>query len=252
MEPMNCTADVRSGSCDILGSDAVPGGVREGRGENYGAPVVGDQRAHDVHGGGFGRRFEMDFVVEAIVLSKAMQAPVKVMWSREDDMRHDFYRPASYNVLRGGIGKNGLPVSWSHRIVSDSIMSRTFPQFMKNGLDTSAVEGATELPYDIPNTMADWHNLESGVPVGFWRSVGHSLNGFVKECFVDELAGLAKIRSARVQAAPDDGSESGEASGDDGARGGEGRVGNAAQARARPRDRGARGPSRASSRTWPR
>ncbi|MGO9711111.1 MAG: molybdopterin cofactor-binding domain-containing protein [Polyangiaceae bacterium] len=193
MEPMNCTADVRSGSCDIWAPTQFQEACGKGAAKITGLP----SSAINVHttymGGGFGRRFEMDFVVEAIVLSKAMQAPVKVMWSREDDMRHDFYRPASYNVLRGGIGKNGLPVSWSHRIVSDSIMSRTFPQFMKNGLDTSAVEGATELPYDIPNTMADWHNLESGVPVGFWRSVGHSLNGFVKECFVDELAGLAKI-----------------------------------------------------------
>ncbi len=191
MEPMNCTASVQSGSCEIW----APTQFQEACGK-VAAKITGlPPSAIKVHttfmGGGFGRRFEMDFVVEAIVLSKAMQAPVKVVWSREDDMRHDFYRPASYNAMRGAIGKDGAPIAWAHRTVSDSIFTRVFPQMIKNDLDAAAVEGAIELPYTIPNVTVDWHKLDSGVPVGFWRSVGHSLNAFVTECFLDELAGLA-------------------------------------------------------------
>jgi isoquinoline 1-oxidoreductase beta subunit len=108
-------------------------------------------------------------------------------------MRHDFYRPASYNVLHAGLGKDGLPVAWSHRTVSDSIFGRVFPQLIKDGIDRAAVEGAIDLPYAIPNTLVDWQKLDSGVPVGFWRSVGHSLNAFVTECFFDECAAAAKV-----------------------------------------------------------
>lgn len=107
-------------------------------------------------------------------------------------MRHDYYRPASYNVVRGGISKDGKPVALSFRVVAPSIMTRVFPQYVKNGIDRSAVEGTTEQPYDVPNWHVDYHMHDTGVPVGFWRSVGHSSNAFVTEGFLDELCVLAK------------------------------------------------------------
>src|SRR5262249_52764158 len=139
-----------------------------------------------------GRRAEVDFVADAIQIAKAMGTPVKVLWPREEDIRHDFYRPASYNVLHAGLDKEGMPVAWSHRIVGPSILSRVFPQMVKDGLDGSSVEGAIEHPYELRNVLVDYHLQETGIPVGFWRSVGHSQNAFVVESFLDELAALAK------------------------------------------------------------
>ena len=193
MEPMNCTASARASSCEVWAPTQSPDAVLRTATKLTGLPPSSIQVHTTFLGGGFGRRFESDFVAEAIALSMAMQAPVKVVWSREDDMQHDFYRPCSYNVVRAALGGDGLPVAWTHRAVSDSIFERVFPDTMKNGLDRAGVEGAVDLPYAIPNTLVDWHKLGSGVPVGFWRSVGHSLNAFVVESFVDELAALAKI-----------------------------------------------------------
>jgi isoquinoline 1-oxidoreductase beta subunit len=192
MEPASCTVEIAKDGCDVWVPHQAQGWVQE-----IAAKVTGldpaSVRVHTTYlGGAFGRRAERDFVIEAATLAKAMGAPVKVVWSREDDLRHDYYRPASYNVLRGGVAADGAPVGWSHRIVSPSIMTRMFPQFVKDGLDHSSVEGADDLPYDIPNLLVDYHLHDTGIPVGFWRSVGHSQNAFVIECFLDELAALAK------------------------------------------------------------
>ena len=144
-------------------------------------------------GGGFGRRFELDFVVEAITVSKAVGAPVKVVWSREDDVQHDFYRPATWNRLVGGIDSAGQPVAWTHKIVAPSVMKRFVPLFgpLPHGLDDAILDVAYNHPYAIPNIHCAWVEADIGVPVGFWRSVGASQNGFVVECFVDELAHAA-------------------------------------------------------------
>ena len=144
-------------------------------------------------GGGFGRRFELDFVIEAVEVSKAIAGPVKVIWSREDDVRHDFFRPATCSRLTAGLDAAGQPVAWSQTVVCPSIMSRFTQVFgpLPNGVDGSSVDGITDIPYAIPNFHCGWVNAEVGVPIGFWRSVGHSQNAFVAEGFMDELAHAA-------------------------------------------------------------
>lgn len=188
MEPMNCTAHVHDGGCEVWAPTQNQTGTRGLAAKLAGVPVE-HVTVHTTYlGGGFGRRFETDFVTDALETSKAVGAPVKVVWSREDDIRHDFYRPASYHVLRAALDRDGWPTAWMHRLVVPSIMKRVFPDSVKNGLDTEAVEGAVNLPYGIANVHVDYHDADVGVPVGFWRSVNHTHNGYVVECFVDELA----------------------------------------------------------------
>jgi len=188
MEPMNCVADVRADGCDISAPTQF-----QTLNQNTGAKITGlkpeQVRIHTTYlGGGFGRRAEQDFVAEAVEISKAISAPVQVTWSREDDMQHDFYRPATYTKLTGGLDSYGWPVAWKCRVVGPSIMSRFFPGSVKTGLDDSSVEGIVESKYAIPNFFCDYVLTETGVPVGFWRSVGNSQNGYITECFIEELA----------------------------------------------------------------
>ena len=191
MEPMNATARVRADGCDVWAPTQFQSGCTEAAARITGLPKEKIAVHTTYLGGGFGRRFELDFVIEALEASKATGVPVKVVWSREDDVRHDFYRPASYHDLAAGLDAGGRPVAWRHRMVAPSIMARVFPNVVKNGLDPEAVEGAAELPYGIPNVRVDYVMADTGVPVGFWRSVNHSINGFVVESFVDELAHAA-------------------------------------------------------------
>ncbi len=191
MEPMNCTAHVRPDGVDIWAPTQFQGGVHQ-----IGAAIADVPPEHvKVHttylGGGFGRRFELDFIQEAVETSKAVGAPVKLVWSREDDTRHDFYRPGSYHRLRAGLDTSGRPAAWTHRVVAPSIMARVFPDTVQNGLDGEAVEGAIEMPYGIPNVHVDYVLTDTGIPVGFWRSVNHSYNAFAVEGFIDELAHAA-------------------------------------------------------------
>ncbi|MCC6555450.1 MAG: xanthine dehydrogenase family protein molybdopterin-binding subunit [Polyangiaceae bacterium] len=192
MEPQGCVVDLGKEGCDIWVPTQSPAFVVAVAAKISGLPPQ-SIRVHTTYlGGGFGRRAEVDFVAEAVELAKATGAPVKVVWSREDDMRHDVYRPASYNVLRAGVGKDGAPSGWTHRIVGGSIMTRMFPSNVKGGIDPSSVEGAADLEYSIPDLLVDYHMYDAGIPVGFWRSVGHSQNAFVVECFLDELCAAAK------------------------------------------------------------
>lgn len=191
MEPMNCTAHVRPDGCDVWAPTQFQAAA-----QGTAAKITGlapeKVRIHTTYlGGGFGRRAESDFIAEAVELSKAVGAPVKVIWSREDDVRHDFYRPATYNVLAASLGTDGMPIAFSHRIAGPSIMTRFFPQFVKNGLDPSNVEGSANTPYAIPNVHVEYVRRDVGVPVGFWRSVGNSQNAFIVESFIDELAHAA-------------------------------------------------------------
>jgi len=191
MEPMNCAADVRADGCDIHVGTQFPGFV-----SNAAAPAAGLKPEQvTVHnkllGGGFGRRAEMDFVVDAVTLSKAVKKPVKVIWTREDDTQHDLYRPATYNKLSAGLDAGGNVVFWQHRLVNSSIGARFFPGFPADRLDDSSVEGANNIPYEIPNIYVDWVRHEPGIPVGYWRSVGSSHTAFTVECFVDEVAAAA-------------------------------------------------------------
>ncbi|MGB5733185.1 MAG: molybdopterin cofactor-binding domain-containing protein, partial [Thiohalocapsa sp.] len=188
MEPMNCTADARADGCDIY----VPTQAQT-RCQRTGMEVTGlEQSQVRVHttflGGGFGRRGEQDFVRDAVELSKRLERPVQVVWTREDDIRHDFYRPAGLNRLRAGLDADGLPSAWYHHIVGHSILSRVAPGAVADGTDRTSAEGAANLPYAIANVQVDYTLDNTHVPVGFWRAVGSSQNAWITECFIDELA----------------------------------------------------------------
>src|SRR2546426_281342 len=194
MEPMNCTAHVRpdGGGVDIWAPTQFQTGCQQ-LGAGIGGVAPEKVQVHTTYlGGGFGRRFELDFIQEALEASKAAGAPVKVIWSREDDIRQAQYRPACYHRFRAGLDATGQPVAWSHRIVAPSIFARVFPQTIKNGLDGEAVEGGVGMPYTIPNVHVDYLLTDTGIPVGFWRSVNNSYNAFAVECFIDEVAHAAK------------------------------------------------------------
>jgi isoquinoline 1-oxidoreductase beta subunit len=192
MEPMNCTAHVRADGVDIWAPTQFQTGAA-GMGAGIGGVPPEKVKVHTTYlGGGFGRRFELDFVQEALETSKATGAPVKVVWSREDDVQHDLYRPACLHGMKASVDAAGRPIAWTHRIVAPSIMTRVFPTMVKDGLDSEAVEGGVAMPYTVPNVYVDYRSPETGVPVGFWRSVNNTFNGFAVESFVDELAAAAK------------------------------------------------------------
>ena len=192
MEPMNCTADVRTDSCEIW----VPTQNQTGT-QQTAIKITGLKPEQIlVHttflGGGFGRRFERDFVEEALLLSKTAGKPVKLVWTREEDMQNDFYRPMNATRIRAALDGNGKIAAWSQTIVCPSIFARVFPQTMKNGIDNAAVEGVENMEYAIPNLHVEYVRYDTLVPVGFWRSVGSSHNAFTVESFVDELAHAAR------------------------------------------------------------
>jgi isoquinoline 1-oxidoreductase subunit beta len=193
MEPMNATAHVRADGVDIWAPTQFQTGA-QGLGAAIGGVPPEQVKVHTTYlGGGFGRRFELDFIQEALETSKAAGGvPVKVVWSREDDIRNGQYRPANFHRMRAGLGADGKPVAWTHRIVAPSIMARVFPNNVQNGLDGEAVEGGAEMPYAVPNVHVDYQLTDTGIPVGFWRSVNNSYNAFAVETFVDELAAAAK------------------------------------------------------------
>ncbi len=187
MEPMNCTAHVRADGVDVWAPTQNQGDAQRVAAELTGLPRE-KVRIHTTFlGGGFGRRLEPDFVSEAVRVSQAVGAPVKVIWSREDDMRNGFYRPTSYNRFAAGLDASGRPVAWTHRIAGTPLRLKFGP--LEKGIDDSLVDGAIDLPYAIPNLLVDQAVLElPAVPRGPWRSVGVSHNGFVTECFLDEIA----------------------------------------------------------------
>ncbi len=188
MEPMNCTADVRRDACEIWAPTQFQTMAKGTAARITGLPDAAIQLHTTMLGGGFGRRAEQDFVAEAVALSKSVGAPVKVVYTREDDMQHDYYRPATYNVLAAGLDAAGAPVAWTHRTVSSSVFQHMLPQMIRDGLDEAAVEGAADIQYAVPNVLVDWVRDEPGIPIGFWRSVGNSHTAFVKESFLDEIA----------------------------------------------------------------
>ena len=187
MEPMNCTAHVRAEGCDVWAPTQNQTRAQEVAAELAGLPKEQVRVNTTLLGGGFGRRLEPDFVSEAVRLSKAVGAPVKVIWSREDDVRHGFYRPATYNRFAAGLDATGSPVAWTHRIVAPPILLKFGP--LEKGIDRTLIDGAANLPYGIPNLLVDQVAVDLlPVPRGFWRSVGISQNAFVTECFCDEVA----------------------------------------------------------------
>ena len=196
MEPMNATAHFKGDSVEIWAPTQA-----QSWNQHWVSQLTGlAPSAITIHttylGGGFGRRLESDYVVEAVQTSRAAgNIPVKVVWTREDDTQHSPYRPASHNVLTAALESSGMPIAWRHRIVGASILQyfKTFSHLLrKDGLDPTSVQGAADyFPYDIPNVYVDYVNNNPGVPSGFWRSVGNSQNGFIMESFIDELAHVA-------------------------------------------------------------
>ena len=206
MEPMNCTAWVREGRCTVWtgtqfqnAPDIVGGGARQVAAKAAGVEAD-DTEVHTTFlGGGFGRRAERDFVREAAELAGKIDGPVKVIWSREDDMQHDFYRPASHHELVAVLGRDGMPEAWQHRIATQSILQHLAPGWVPGfaerwagSKDPTATEGASDQPYDVPNIRVTFAKVDLPIPVGFWRSVGHTHTAFVVESFIDELAHAAR------------------------------------------------------------
>jgi isoquinoline 1-oxidoreductase beta subunit len=193
MEPMSATAHVRSDRCEVWVGSQDATGVQRRAAEITGLPMDKVIVRLTYLGGGFGRRSEQDFVAEAVELSKAIAAPVQVVWSREDDMRHDFYRPATYHVLRAGLDARGVAACWTHRMVGPAIIARFAAEAVRGGIDPTSIEGAANLPYAFDHLEVDTIIHDPGVPTGWWRSVGSSQNAFVTECFLDEVAHAAGV-----------------------------------------------------------
>lgn len=233
MEPMNATAHVTADRCEIWAPTQSPGLTME-----EAIRVTGlDRSAISIHtthiGGAFGRRSMTDFVAEALHVAKQVGCPVKVVWSREDDMQNDFYRPMTYNVMKGSVDASGKITGWFHRIVAQSVASQVtdkfvqalgssrMPQSMKAMLgrtaagfyesgtlsDLGVVDGARDFGYAIPNIRVEHAPFDAAVPLGFWRAVGHSENVFIVETFFDELARAAgkdpvELRRALLAGSP--------------------------------------------------
>jgi len=192
MEPLNCVVDLRADSCEIWTGTQFETVDRASAAQVAGLPPEKVQIHTTLLGGGFGRRANpnSDFVVEAVHVAKAAKTPVKVVWTREDDLRGGWYRPMWHDRFVAGLDGNGDPIAWTHTIVGQSIMQGTlFESFgIKDGIDSASVEGAADLLYGMPNLQVDLHTPKIGVPVQWWRSVGHSHTGFSVEAFFDEVA----------------------------------------------------------------
>ncbi|HEV3023214.1 MAG TPA: xanthine dehydrogenase family protein molybdopterin-binding subunit, partial [Pirellulales bacterium] len=194
MEPINCVADVRADRCEVWVGTQMQTADRAAAAEESGLKPEQVTLHTTLLGGGFGRRAAIDnhFVREAVQISKAVRAPVKVIWTREDDMRGGYYRPRAYHSVRAALDGAGAPVAWEQHIVCQSfIIGTPYAAMIVNGLDELAVEGARDIPYAIPNVRVDWHPAPNGVPTFQWRSVGHSHTAFVVETLIDELAHAA-------------------------------------------------------------
>ena len=193
MEPMNCTVHVRKDACELwVGSQSLSAAKQAAATVTGLAPeriIINNY----IIGGAFGRRLEVDSVVHAVKVAMQVDGPVKVIWSREEDIQHGYYRPYYYDRMSGGVDADGNPVAWMHRISGSSIFARIAPGAMQNGVDPDAVEGAAYPPYKLPAIQVEFKQVEpQGVLTSWWRGVGPSHNVFVVESFIDELAAAAK------------------------------------------------------------
>lgn len=189
LEPMNFTADFKEGHCLLVGPTQFQTGAQASVAAALGIKPEAITVKTTFIGGGFGRRLDLDFIVQAAQLSKAVGRPVKLLWTREDDMTHDFYRPMALHRLSAGLDASGRPVALTFQMTSQSITQRLFG-LPKDTLDAFMTEAAVG-PYDIPATSHDLIIHDAGLRVGYWRSVSHALNAFANESFIDELAHVA-------------------------------------------------------------
>jgi isoquinoline 1-oxidoreductase beta subunit len=195
MEPLNCTVDLKKDSCEIWVGSQFQTGDQAAAAKAAGLKP-GQVKLHTlIAGGGFGRRANpaADYIIEAVEIAKDAMVPVKTVWTREDDIKGGFYRPQFVHKVTAGLDANGRIAAWDHVIVGQSIMAGTpFEAFMvKNGVDDTSVEGVADTPYDIANMQVVSHSPKSGVPVLWWRSVGHTHTAFVMETMMDDLARAA-------------------------------------------------------------
>jgi isoquinoline 1-oxidoreductase beta subunit len=193
MEPMNCTVHVRNDGCEVWVGSQVLARAQAAAAKTAGLPLDKVVVHNHLIGGGFGRRLEIDGVIRAVQIAQHVDGPVKVVWTREEDIRHDMYRPYFLDRISAGLDEKGMPVAWNHRFAGSSVIARWLPPVFKNGLDPDTTNGAINLIYALPNLHVEYLRVEPpGIPTAFWRSVGPSHNVFVTESFIDELAAAAK------------------------------------------------------------
>jgi len=193
MEPMNCTVHFTNGACEIWAGTQAPTRAQSFVAELTGLPKSAIKIHNFYLGGGFGRRLDVDGTVLAVKIARQVNSPVKVVWSREEDIQHDLYRPYYYDRMSAGLDANGHLLAWSHRIVGSSVVARYLPSLYKDGLEFDVIDSAAETPYRCQNRHVEYVRVEPpGVTTAFWRGVGLTHNVFVVESFVDELAHAAR------------------------------------------------------------
>ena len=201
MEPQNCTAHVTADRVEVWAPTQDAETALAIAANAAGVPNSRVVIHKMMLGGGFGRRGLMqDFVRQAVLIAKEVGAPVKLVWSREEDTRHDFYRPAVAARMSAALDANGMPVAWKIRTTGQSIIATIAPHILRFGADKNFLQGLLEdNPYQVPNYFVDFAMRTATVPVGVWRGVNHSQNAFFKECFIDEMAHAAKIDPYRYR-----------------------------------------------------
>ena len=194
MEPMNCTVEVTGNGCDIWVGTQIPGFTQGAVMKLTGLKREQVRIHNHLLGGGFGRRLEYDGTVRAVQIAQHVRGPVQVIWTREEDIQQDMYRPYYYDRISAGVDAQGKPIAWSHRITGSSIIARYNPAWIKDGVDPDAVDSSAELAYDVGAIHVDWVAQEppQGIRTAFWRGVGVTRGTFVVESFIDELAAAAK------------------------------------------------------------
>jgi isoquinoline 1-oxidoreductase subunit beta len=193
MEPMNCTVQITKDGCDIWVGTQIPGLTQAAVMKVTGLKREQVRLHNHLLGGGFGRRLEFDGTVRAVRIAQQVAGPVQVIWTREEDIQHDMYRPYYYDRLSAGLDAQGKAVGWTHRITGSSIIARYFPAYMKDGIDFDAVDSSVNQPYGFSDIHVDWVAQEPpGIPTAFWRGVGVTRGTFAVESFIDELAANAK------------------------------------------------------------
>ena len=191
VEPINCTAQVEKEVCRIWIPTQGQTATQLTAAKLTGLPLEKVEVMTLPAGGGFGLRAEQDPVIDSVLLSKSLGRPVKVIWSREDDFGHDYFRPANHCRIQAGLDHRGKVVAWSHKLAAPSVMSRLMPEYVSDGVDPDAVSGVLDMVYSIPSKRVDYVMVDLPITVGFWRSVGYSANTFTVESFMDELAHAA-------------------------------------------------------------
>jgi len=193
MEPMNCTVHLTPGACEVWIGTQVVARVQSAVAQAAGLPLDKVTVHNHLLGGGFGRRLEPDMAISATRIAQQVDGPVKVVWTREEDIQHDVYRPVYRDVISASLS-NGKIVAWKYRVAGSAVIARWLPPAFQNGIDIDEVDSAVDIPYDIPNLHVEMVRAEPpAVPTGFWRGVGPNNNVFAIECFMDELARKAKM-----------------------------------------------------------